>query len=181
MSAARFVAFALPLLLLAAVSVAAPLDPIVWSSVDGGGLFRTGGATYQLSGTVGQPDAGVHAGGGYTLRGGFWHGGGAATLDAPPNAGAPIAFRFLAPAPNPSRGASRVSFVVPSAAEARLRVFDVSGRCVRRADFGRLAPGRHDRTWNGDDDAGRPLPGGVYFLRLEVGAQQGVRRVLVLR
>ena len=49
-----------------------------WWTVDGGGAtFSTGGG-YALGGTIGQPDAGVLGGGGYTLGGGFWKGGGLA-------------------------------------------------------------------------------------------------------
>src|SRR6476620_2415367 len=45
---------------------------LVWSTVDGGGgTFSTGGG-YSLGGTVGQPDAGRHTGGAFTLDGGFW-------------------------------------------------------------------------------------------------------------
>lgn len=48
-----------------------------WNTVDGGGYtFSTGGG-YALGGTIGQPDAGVLTGGGYTLVGGFWGGAGA--------------------------------------------------------------------------------------------------------
>ena len=46
-----------------------------WWTVDGGGgTFSTGGG-YSMGATAGQPDAGVLAGGGYTLGGGFWRGG----------------------------------------------------------------------------------------------------------
>ena len=44
---------------------------IPWWTVDGGGGTSSGGG-YTLSGTIGQPDAGVMGGGGYTLTGGFW-------------------------------------------------------------------------------------------------------------
>ena len=45
---------------------------LTWSTVDGGGgTFSTGG-TYELGGTIGQPDAGGLSGGTYTLEGGFW-------------------------------------------------------------------------------------------------------------
>jgi len=47
---------------------------IVWHTIDGGGGTSSGG-TYQLTGTIGQPDAGYHGGGGYELLGGFWTGG----------------------------------------------------------------------------------------------------------
>jgi hypothetical protein len=46
-----------------------------WSSVDAGGYTFSTGSGYSLGGTIGQPDAGVLAGGEYTLGGGFWGGG----------------------------------------------------------------------------------------------------------
>jgi len=48
-----------------------------WWTVDGGGYTWSEGSGYSLGGTVGQPDAGVLSGGGYTLAGGFWGGGAA--------------------------------------------------------------------------------------------------------
>ena len=46
---------------------------IDWFTIDGGGGTSTGGV-YAVSGTIGQPDAGVASGGGYSLAGGFWSG-----------------------------------------------------------------------------------------------------------
>jgi len=45
-----------------------------WWTVDSGGGASSGG-NYQLSGTIGQPDAGTLSGGNYQLEGGFWGGG----------------------------------------------------------------------------------------------------------
>ena len=50
-----------------------------WFTVDGGGdMFTTGGGNFELSGTIGQPDAGPASGpmigGGFELVGGFWAG-----------------------------------------------------------------------------------------------------------
>ena len=42
-----------------------------WFTVDGGGGTSTGGV-YSVSGTIGQPDAGVMSGGNFSLTGGFW-------------------------------------------------------------------------------------------------------------
>lgn len=41
-------------------------------SIDSGGGMHSSGGAFQLSGTVGQPDAGVMAGGPFQLTGGFW-------------------------------------------------------------------------------------------------------------
>jgi len=50
---------------------------IDWYTIDGGGGTSAGGA-FQLSGTIGQHDAGVMSGGQYTLTGGYWSGAGEA-------------------------------------------------------------------------------------------------------
>jgi hypothetical protein len=57
---------------------------IGWQTIDGGGGTSTNGP-YTLTGTIGQPDAGVLSAGNYTLEGGFWH-----TLAAVQTPGAPL-------------------------------------------------------------------------------------------
>jgi hypothetical protein len=66
-----------------------------WWTVDGGGGSSSGGP-YTLSGTVGQPDAGVLSGGTYALAGGFRPG---AISDGP---GGQIEIRKEAPGANPN-------------------------------------------------------------------------------
>ena len=56
---------------------------IDWYKIGGGGGTSTGGV-YSVSGTIGQPDAGVSSGGNYSLAGGFW------SLLAVQTAGAPM-------------------------------------------------------------------------------------------
>ncbi|MEK6799494.1 MAG: hypothetical protein AABZ12_11050 [Planctomycetota bacterium] len=41
-------------------------------TIDGGGVMRSTGGAFELSGTIGQPDAGAMTGGGFELTGGFW-------------------------------------------------------------------------------------------------------------
>ena len=54
-----------------AASASAQNYSIDWFTIDGGGGTSTGGV-YSVSGTIGQPDAGVMGGGSYSLVGGFW-------------------------------------------------------------------------------------------------------------
>ena len=44
---------------------------LTWSTIDGGGGTSTGGV-FSVSGTIGQPDAGVMSSGSFQLTGGFW-------------------------------------------------------------------------------------------------------------
>jgi hypothetical protein len=47
---------------------------LTWHTIDGGGGTSSGGG-FMLSGTIGQPDAGVMSNEQFTLAGGFWAGG----------------------------------------------------------------------------------------------------------
>ena len=50
-----------------------PTYAIDWHTIDGGGVIHSTGGSYELSGTIGQPDASNPATGGiYQLTGGFW-------------------------------------------------------------------------------------------------------------
>lgn len=43
-----------------------------WRTVDGGGAMRSTSSSFELSGTIGQPDAGRSDGPNFGLTGGFW-------------------------------------------------------------------------------------------------------------
>ena len=43
-----------------------------WYSMDAGGEMSSSGGDFELSGTIGQPDAGAMEGGDFVLTGGFW-------------------------------------------------------------------------------------------------------------
>ena len=66
----------LGIFLVAGTSASAQTYAISWWTVDGGGTMAASGGTYSLSGTAGQPDAGVLSGGTYSVAGGFWGGAG---------------------------------------------------------------------------------------------------------
>ncbi len=65
----------LMMLLIVSVGAVVAADyAIDWYTVDGGGDMSSTGGDYELSGTIGQPDARTElmTGGDYTLTGGFW-------------------------------------------------------------------------------------------------------------
>jgi hypothetical protein len=66
--------------LLLVFATAAALDgpEADWFTVDGGGGATVAAGDLSLTGTIGQPDAGLLTGGDYSLGGGFWGGGGLA-------------------------------------------------------------------------------------------------------
>ena len=74
------IAAILPIWLLPASPLHAQTYDLSWNTIDGGGAMLTTGGAFQLSGTIGQPDAGSAAapltGGAFQLVGGFWPGAG---------------------------------------------------------------------------------------------------------
>jgi hypothetical protein len=64
------------MMLLLTLTLAAPVladYDLSWWTVDGGGAMWSTGGDYELSGTIGQADAGVvMSGGDYQVIGGFW-------------------------------------------------------------------------------------------------------------
>ncbi len=67
--------FGLALITCATTAVVLAVPPefeITRSSIDGGGVMRSTGGGFELSGTIGQPDAGVLEGGDFVLTGGLW-------------------------------------------------------------------------------------------------------------
>lgn len=83
--------------------------------------------------------------------------------------------------PNPAPGATRLAYALPRATALSLRVYDLAGRHVRTLLAGVAAAGPGETIWDGRDDTGRMLPGGVYFVRLATGNEVLTRRVLLIR
>jgi hypothetical protein len=89
------------------------------------------------------------------------------------------------PLGNPVRnGQAMVSFDVPQYADGTIRiaVYSTSGRLVRDLfGPGRSVPGRHTILWKLDDENGRQVSAGIYFVRMSAPGFIGTEKVLVLR
>ncbi len=80
--------------------------------------------------------------------------------------------------PNPFSHITQISFSIPRGERATFRVYDASGRLVKVLSDGSRSSAV---TWDGRDEAGRRLPGGVYFYRLESGNHSLTRKLVILR
>jgi hypothetical protein len=88
---------------------------------------------------------------------------------------------LAAPTPNPVVGEAAFRFGIAATGPVTLRIYDASGRVVRDLLSGVLPQGEHSMRWNGRDEAGRSVAGGIYFARLSAGGETRIARVIAMR
>lgn len=79
---------------------------------------------------------------------------------------------------SPAIGSARVSFTLPRAEEASLKIYDAQGRLVETLFDGTQSAGEHSISWDGRTaDAGA----GLYFVRLHTAHDERTRALLMLK
>lgn len=109
-----------------------------------------------------------------------------ADLDAP-QVGLPLAFALSQNVPNPFGGGTVLPYALPERARVRMVVYNLMGQEVAKILDGEVEGGHRTQKWNGTDKGGRPLPSGIYFVRMNAkGLERGAlftatRRLVIFR
>ena len=83
--------------------------------------------------------------------------------------------------PNPFNPATIIPFAVPAeAGDVDLTIYNVLRQPVRHVWNGPLAAGEYRLVWDGRDEQGQPVAAGVYLVRLQVGEQTRIRKMVKL-
>jgi hypothetical protein len=84
--------------------------------------------------------------------------------------------------PNPLNPEGMLRFVTARPGQARVRLYDASGRLVRELmHSAHVGAGEHTVTIRAEDGAGRRLASGIYFFRVDAPEGASVGRVAVLK
>jgi hypothetical protein len=89
---------------------------------------------------------------------------------------AEVSFALGAVSPDPARGPSRFSYVVPRHARVRLTLLDVQGRELAILAEGEREPGRYAASLDA-----ATLPPGLHFIRMQAPGVDLTQRVVTLR
>jgi hypothetical protein len=95
-----------------------------------------------------------------------------------------VALALMPNVPNPFIGGTTLRFALPSRGPVDLAIYDVTGRLVKTllsGGGGAISPGVYAVDWDGRDNGGGRVAGGVYFARLRAGNQGAVRKMVVLK
>ena len=91
----------------------------------------------------------------------------------------PTRFALHQNRPNPFHAGTTIHFDLPAGAMVRLEVFDVLGRRVRRLAHRWYPPGFHAVEWDARGAGGEPVGPGVYFYRIQAGANRDGKKMLL--
>jgi hypothetical protein len=90
----------------------------------------------------------------------------------------PSPLSLAPPWPNPSSGGVAISFTMPVAGHASVRLYDVHGRLVRELLNGTVPAGPHELLWDRRTTAGERTRSGVYFVEFQAGGERGTRKIV---
>jgi hypothetical protein len=91
-----------------------------------------------------------------------------------------LGLRLETTRPNPVATSATIGFSLPGNGSARLSVFDLRGRLVRRLALDPAVAGFQETDWDVHDERGNPVAAGSYLLRLEATGRVVTRKILVI-
>ena len=82
--------------------------------------------------------------------------------------------------PNPARSRVGIEYGVRAGGRVDLTVYNSAGRLVKKLFDGEKSPGRYRLVWRGDNDAGMPVSGGVYFIRCTTAGSGQIKKIVLV-
>jgi len=90
--------------------------------------------------------------------------------------------RLEAPYPNPSRSSVTFKYQLATTGEARLDIYDITGRLIKSLPQGIISAGTvRTFIWDGSSRTGEKVSAGVYFCRLTAGGMNKTQRMVFLK
>ena len=93
----------------------------------------------------------------------------------------PEIFELKPNVPNPFNPETSIRYALPHASQVSLEIFNAAGQRVRGLVRGMEQAGNYQVMWNGRDDSGSKVAGGVYFYRLMAGEFQSIQKMVLVK
>ncbi len=99
-----------------------------------------------------------------------------ASVELAAPSGLPLTLRLESAQPNPFNGRTTLAFTLPLSADAKLAIYDLSGRQISLLAKRKFSQGTHRLVWDADR-----LSSGIYIARLETSGQTLSTKLTLLR
>ena len=85
--------------------------------------------------------------------------------------------------PNPFNPETTISFTVGTNSSKQVvgKIYNLKGQLVKELVNEKLTPNSYNYTWRGDDNQGKAVASGVYYLRLNVGDEVRTGKMVMLK
>ncbi len=97
------------------------------------------------------------------------------------NVDIPQEFQLLQNFPNPFNPETRIRFQLPKAVETTARIYNIRGQEVKTLVNEKLAPGYYEFPWKGDNNEDLRVSSGVYYIRIQAGEYQDIKKMVLLK
>jgi hypothetical protein len=98
-----------------------------------------------------------------------------------PERGVPAGFLLYDNYPNPFNSGTKITFEISEKSYTAIKVYDITGRLVNTLVNEIRNVGIHEIIWNGTDESGNSISGGVYIYELRVNDSFTAKKMLLLK
>tara|TARA_B100000900_G_C20551354_1_gene704861 strand:- start:32 stop:763 length:732 start_codon:yes stop_codon:yes gene_type:complete len=89
--------------------------------------------------------------------------------------------KILSCYPNPFNSSILFKYKIRNRSHASLDIYDAIGQKVKSLFEGVLEAGNHVTKWDGNNGFNKPLPSGVYFLRMQSGEFNMIKKITLIK
>jgi hypothetical protein len=83
--------------------------------------------------------------------------------------------------PNPFKQHTNIAFDVKQAGFTELRIYNLKGQMVRELHAENMTNGSYNTYWDGKDENGKSCASGLYYLRMNLGSQSQIKKMLMIK
>ncbi|MFQ5637753.1 MAG: phytase [bacterium] len=105
----------------------------------------------------------------------------AVSVDEGQNRHVPKDFALKSNYPNPFNAETTIVYDLPKESEVKLDIYDLLGHRIRNLVNQRETAGTKKVRWNGQDQSGRTVSSGIYYVKMEVDSGSFVRKITLLK
>lgn len=102
-------------------------------------------------------------------------------LSAESDTGIPTDFSLKQNYPNPFNPSTTITFDLSEDANVKISIYDMTGRLIRELVNQSMTVGSKTINWDGKDDYGNQVSGGVYLYNLQTGEYNQTKKMVLIK
>jgi hypothetical protein len=94
---------------------------------------------------------------------------------------APLYFTLAQNYPNPFNPTTNISFTIPENSQVSVKIYNIKGQLVRTLKNEHMLKGHHTVIWHGDNQYGKSVSSGIYFIKVQNDTDMAIMKSLLLK